>query len=236
MTITAPSENKNRSGRNEKLTIDSFPTTEDEFAGFSKEVISLTQKPLSPRFLRVIRPSDMVEFWGRALRDQSEGGERVRTFFQRTFNTDLKAGRKMFVRKLITARPPQSLSVLAHEFPHFSRAGVIETLQQDLILSRLSAGALSIGPILLISSPGIGKNRFVKRLKEVLGISKSRTFDFSSSTSGWALCGLNSSWSNSKPGEVFQAITALDGIGNPLFFIDEIEKGSTSSLNFQQEK
>ena len=229
MKITAPSENRSRSGRKEKLTIDSFPTSEEELAIFSKEVLYLCKKPLSSRSLRVIRPEDMVEFWGGVLRDRSEGGERVRTFFQRTFEKDLKAGRKMFARKLFLARPPQSLSVLTYEFPHFARAGVIESLRQDLILSRLSGGVLSIAPILLKSGPGIGKNRFVRRLKEVLGIPKSRTFDFSSSTSGWALSGLNSSWSTSKPGEVFQTLTPIDGIGNPLFFLDEIEKGSVSS-------
>ena len=40
---------------------------------------------------------------------------------------------------------------------------------------------------------------------------------------------MNSSWATSKPGEVFQTLTPIDGIGNPLFFLDEIEKGSVSS-------
>ena len=229
MKITVPSAHKNRSDRREQLTIDSFPSSEEELSIFAKEVLTLGKDPLSSRMLRVIRIEDMVEFWGGVLRDRSEGGERVRTFFQRTFEKDLKAGRKMFARKLILARPPQSLSVLTYEFPHFERAGVIETLRQDLILSRLSGGVLSIAPILLKSAPGIGKNRFARRLKEVLGITKSRTLDFSSSTSGWALSGMNSSWATSKPGEVFQTLTPIDGIGNPLFFLDEIEKGSVSS-------
>lgn len=222
---------KDTGNKQRKRTVDlkEFPNYEEEIQQFSKDLSCLTKKPLSSKMFRVIEPENVIEFWDKLLRDRSEGAEKVRTFFQKTFEAELKLGKKMFARKLISARSPQCLSILSEEFPHFERSGLINSLREDLILSRLSGGVLSLTPTLMRSDAGFGKNRFVRHLGEVLGIPASRTFDFSSTTAGWVISGLNSSWSGSKTGEVFQTLTSSKGVANPLFFIDELEKGSSSS-------
>ncbi len=205
-----------------------FPNYEEELPLFSKELIEVCKKPLQPKTIRMIDPKNVTDFWEKLLRDRSEGADVVKSYFQRTFESELKLGAGMFARRLILARSPKCLSVLKQEFPHFERSGVIDAIQEDLILSKLSGGVLSIAPILMKSGPGLGKNRFVRRIQEVLRIPILRTFDFSTASAGWTISGLNSSWANAKPGEVFQTLTSINGIGNPLFFLDEVEKGANA--------
>ena len=211
------------------VNVKEFPVYEEGIPQFSKDLLHICKNPLSPKTLRVIDPHDLTEHWEKLIRDRSEGGEKERTFFQKAFEPELKSGRKMFARKLISARSPECLSSLSQEFPHFERSGIINAFREDLILSRLSGGGLFLAPTIMRSEPGFGKNRFVRRVCEVLGIPVFYTFDFSSATAGWGLSGLSSSWSGSKPGAVFQSLTSTKGDGNPLFFVDEIEKGSSPS-------
>lgn len=206
-----------------------FPNYEDELALFSKKLIEVCNKPLPSKTLRMIDPKNVIDFWEKLLRDRSEGADKVKSYFQRTFESELKLGAGMFGRRLILTKSPKCLAVLKQEFPHFERSGVIDAIQEDLILSKLSGGILSIAPILMKSGPGIGKNRFVRRIQEVLRIPILRSFDFSTVSAGWTISGLNSSWLNAKPGEVFQTLTSINGIGNPLFFLDEVEKGAKAT-------
>ena len=229
MKIISAAGDKSRSGKKEKLTIKSFPCLEGELSEFKKAILSLERNSHTGKVMKVIKAKDVADFREGLTRDRSEGADKVRSFFEKTFEKDLKVGKKMFERKLVRARSPQCLNVLEKEFPHFHRSGIISSLKEDIILSRLSGGVLSISPTLILSEPGFGKNRFVRRMCEILKIPVLRSFDFSASTAGWALSGLNSSWSSAKPGSIFQTLTSIDSPGNPLFFIDEIEKGSESS-------
>jgi ATP-dependent Lon protease len=229
MENTTANEHENHSCKEKKSAIKSFPILEEDFPEFKKAILSLELDSQAGMSLKILNAKDVADFWEGLIKDTSDGADKIRSFFRKTFENDLMAGSNMFKRKLVRARAPKCLNVLEREFPHFQRSGLISALKEDLVLSQLGDGVLSISPTLILSPPGFGKNRFIRRVAEILKVRVFRSFDFSSSTAGWALSGLNSSWSGAKPGFVFQTLTSNESPGNPLFFVDEVEKGSAST-------
>jgi ATP-dependent Lon protease len=76
----------------------------------------------------------------------------------------------------------------------------------------------------LVSSPGVGKSRLVRRLADQARQHILR-FDASGSTDAAGFSGSSKSWSNTEPSLPFRAI-AKSKTANPIVLIDEIEKAS----------
>lgn len=77
-------------------------------------------------------------------------------------------------------------------------------------------------PVLLVSSPGLGKTACVKEVAKILGV----PFDFvdySTSSAAWILVGVSSVWSSAKPGLIFEQLVKKP-ICNGMILCDEIDK------------
>lgn len=113
---------------------------------------------------------------------------------------------------------------LQQEYPHAWRE--VAMLTQDL----RSGEPARIKPTLLLSQPGTGKTRLVRRLAEIVSpdLYVSR-FDASSSFDGM-YGGTPKGWSTAQASVPARAIMA-SRTANPIVLVDEIEKASESTYN-----
>jgi hypothetical protein len=194
-----------------------FPSYIELIPEFEETLMSRCAHSLPNLMYRIAEPRDVLDFLMRLLRDESDGVEKIKSVFLRSFKPDLMNKEGVFVRGLVPSPDPGSIFVLLDEFPHFSRSGLIKAIEEDLILTKMGSSLVPLEPILMVLDPGVGKSRFVRRLRKFLSIPSQshRTIDFSSSSSGWILSGLNSSWGGSKPGEIFNALSNPKGIAIP---------------------
>lgn len=134
-----------------------------------------------------------------------------------------------FMRKLktVSSTYKSDLLNLAERFPNFSE--VINYVHRCAEIAWRTDKVLRLTPILLSGDAGVGKTVF----SEALGAWMDHGFhriSISSSQNGSELSGSSTFWSNSKPGIPFTALTESD-YANPLIFIDEIDKNSTSQYD-----
>jgi ATP-dependent Lon protease len=124
--------------------------------------------------------------------------------------------------------PPSLCSIknLRQQFPNF--CPVVDFVLGELALS-MSSSALPrrITPALLLGDPGIGKTLFAKSLASTLGV-PSHFVSMNTSTSGFALSGLDRGWGTARQGEVFNSLLRQNCI-NPLFILDEVDKANTDA-------
>lgn len=116
---------------------------------------------------------------------------------------------------------------LREDFPNFKE--VIDYIEDDILLygSGDLKEIIKFEPILLGGEPGIGKTEFSSKLSEILNIPYVSS-DMSSVSSPRILSGADSTWSNSKPGLIFNQLCE-GSVANPLIFLDEIDKVSNNS-------
>jgi len=123
----------------------------------------------------------------------------------------------------------RDLETLRLEFPGFAEV-VTQVVQPHLSLIASAARRVRMPPILLVGPPGVGKTAFARRLAELLGAG-CLNIDMASATNGAALAGSSTFWSNSQPGQLFNAIAfGLSGrppCADPVVVLDEIDKVST---------
>lgn len=105
-------------------------------------------------------------------------------------------------------------------FPTFTN--VIDYLRVMYSLAEHGTGAIRLDPILLNGPPGCGKSYFAERLGHFIG-SGFVCLQMETAQSNCALAGSSDYWSNSKPGEIFNALAEKD-YANLVVFADEIEK------------
>lgn len=117
---------------------------------------------------------------------------------------------------------PTLLARLASDFPHFS--AVIDYISAMTHLARRGDRAFFLSPMLLVGTPGVGKTFFVERLAQTLRVPYDEVHMETVSAS-FVLAGGTSSWSESKPGRIFDLL--VHGIcANPIMLLDEIDKVS----------
>jgi ATP-dependent Lon protease len=123
------------------------------------------------------------------------------------------------------ALPPTSeeMDRLAGKSPHLTNA--VRIVRDFLDISRLAESPASLPPLLLAGPPGAGKTAFALDLAKVLGV-PSRLVNAASLTHSFILGGCDASWSSSKEGMILSVL--LEGSGNPILVLDEIDKAGRS--------
>ncbi|WP_211442452.1 AAA family ATPase [Collimonas humicola] len=127
-------------------------------------------------------------------------------------------------RKFALAPSLEALNNLRSRFPNFSE--VIDAIKRRTALARLVGDSIAqLPPMLLQGEPAIGKTAFAKALAETV---KTHFFEIrmNSLSAGFAIGGSDMSWSNGRPGLLFNEI-ALKDIINPICLLDEIDKVSS---------
>ncbi|MDE1150487.1 MAG: AAA family ATPase [Azospirillaceae bacterium] len=110
---------------------------------------------------------------------------------------------------------------LVSEFPWL--AEIIESIMMDLRLGQACGRPyIRIRPVLLHGASGIGKSRFARRLLEVLQIPVT-TIMAAGVSDNRMMAGTAKGWSSATPSLPVKTMLA-DGVGNPGFIIEEIDK------------
>ncbi|MHC2844916.1 AAA family ATPase [Bradyrhizobium diazoefficiens] len=114
---------------------------------------------------------------------------------------------------------------LGYEFPHGETA--LSVLFKDL----REGDPVKIRPTILVGTPGCGKSRMVRQFAKAIGLQHVHRYDGASAGDG-QFGGTSKGWSNTEASVPARAVLA-SRTGNPLVFIDELDKcsGGRSSLN-----
>lgn len=153
------------------------------------------------------------EFWRGARSDGSMNAQSV-----------LKALEKHPTPWSRSPAPTDSVfTELELRFPNFAEP--IRDMRRAGALARLGLGRpLTLSPMLLDGSPGIGKSRFASELAALLSVPM-LSFSMAVSTASFSLGGLNSQYSSGGPGLLVRSVADL-GVPDPVVVIDEIDKAS----------
>lgn len=138
----------------------------------------------------------------------------------------LDLAEKLTKNEVVRLAPPPSseaISSLSDKYPHMK--GAIGIVRDYVSISRLSEGPANLPPILLSGPPGAGKTAFVLDLVKILGV-PSRLVNAPGLTHTFVLGGNDPAWMGSKEGMILSLL--LDGTGNPVMVIDEIDKAGQS--------
>ena len=122
------------------------------------------------------------------------------------------------VRDLVRMR-----AALHGEFPHATTA--INSILRDLRVGK----PFWLKPICLVSAPGAGKSRLVRRVADLVRNLYVYRFDASSSSDSH-FGGTSKAWSNTEPSVPARAV-AQGKIANPVVLIDEIDKAAERNWN-----
>ena len=120
-------------------------------------------------------------------------------------------------------RAAKQVAALADRFENLAEP--IEYLSMMLALAaRQPAKEFRIPPLLLLGPPGIGKTYFAQSLAEALGKDVPwRRFSAGQAQSGFQLAGVDSGWSNTSPGLVFDMLVSSSW-ATGILVIDEVDK------------
>jgi ATP-dependent Lon protease len=192
--------------------------TADEFDGIDPSTLTPETLPSGPN-IDLVSAHDVLVF------SAKQGG--------RTTDSDVVKRNRNIVRTLLhrghfrqLATLPQDwerrIAVLFRDYPHFE-----PFLRYVLAMCRFAEsdnGVVEMEFPILNGPPGTGKSTIVEPLAQIIGGSYVRV-PMSAAEAGNLLGGSQESWSNSRPGLVFDAL--VDGQhGNPVFLLDELDKVS----------
>lgn len=128
----------------------------------------------------------------------------------------------------VATDPDAIRAILDREFPWFHKVNA-EVCRQMSIAQFSTKPAFRIRPLLLAGLPGVGKTTWARRLAELCKV-PFRTVMAAGGSDAMYLRGTARGWSTARPGALLQTI-ATEGIANPLFLVDELEKASDDSRN-----
>lgn len=121
----------------------------------------------------------------------------------------------------------EKLEHLLNTHPNFREATEF-LLQEEALARRRGTGICGV-KLLLHGAPGVGKTDYALRVAEVLGL-PFQVIGMSSAQASASLAGSEEYWGNTQPGCVWQSLvvglSGGQGIANPLFALDEIEKSN----------
>lgn len=127
-------------------------------------------------------------------------------------------------RDVAKAPAPDLLDSLHQDFPNFS--AVTTLIQQRLTLCRVAPEQhLQLPPVLLNGNPGSGKTAYCQRVAATLGV-RFEKVDLSATHAAFAITGLESGYSSSHPGRVWQSLQ--QGSLSALWLLDELDKAGES--------
>jgi hypothetical protein len=129
---------------------------------------------------------------------------------------------KIVLRRPMGAVKPvlEKMDSLLADFPHFE--DIIGPLREHFSLASVGDGAFSLPPLLLAGPPGTGKTFFFQKLAGFASIDY-HLLQMETINSAFAVGGMETGWSGSTPGFVFQRMMN-SRVANPLFLLDEIDK------------
>ena len=133
---------------------------------------------------------------------------------------------KVLQNETISLMPPplpDAVDRFAEKYPHMK--GALQTVRDFLDISRLAQGPSSLPPLLLDGPPGSGKTAFALDLAKVLNV-PSRLVNSASLTHSFVLGGIDAVWGSAKEGMILNVL--LEGTGNPVMVLDEIDKAGKS--------
>jgi ATP-dependent Lon protease len=116
----------------------------------------------------------------------------------------------------------EGMEALQASFPHFK--DVIKGITDHLSLSCVGDGSFYLPPLLMAGPPGTGKTFFFQELSRLIN-TPCHILNMESIGCGEAIVGLESVWSNSSTGMIFDALIEGDA-ANPILLLDEIDKCS----------
>ena len=133
------------------------------------------------------------------------------------------------LRALTEVSLEDPMDELEKRFPHFK--AVTEFIRGSLALAACGEEGRQarIPPLLLRGEPGTGKTYFAQELARVLGTHFVER-DLSVTSEAFVLSGMDSSWKNSKPGVVFEALVH-GKTANPMICLNEIDKVKVGAAN-----
>ena len=124
----------------------------------------------------------------------------------------------------LTPLPHQDgVDQLGNKYPHMK--GALQIVRDFLDISRLAQGPASLPPLLLAGPPDSGKTAFALDLAKALGV-PSRLVNSASLTHSFVLGGTDAVWGSAKEGMILDVL--LEGAGNPVMVLDEIDKAGRS--------
>lgn len=113
------------------------------------------------------------------------------------------------------------------EFANFSEVLAHLRVQWTLARRAHRASEGRIDPILLLGPPGVGKSYFAASIADLIG-ERMAVFSAGGAQDAMQLCGSDARWSNTRPGIVFDLLSAGDSAA-PVLVIDEIDKFAPES-------
>lgn len=105
-------------------------------------------------------------------------------------------------------------------FPNFE--AVAELLRDYFSLQSVGDNRIHFPPLLLVGDAGIGKTEAARWIANHLDVPFS-IIDMASAQTGSALSGSEKFWTNTRTGQVFEAL-AYDKFANPIIMLDKIDK------------
>lgn len=105
----------------------------------------------------------------------------------------------------------------------------IDALWRDMSISAQDGMGLRFRPLLLDGPPSAGKTHLARRLSEMTGV-PDVVIDIGGGSEGFRVAGSHRTWSSGSPGRIVETVLEKR-IGNPIVFVDEIDKAMTMHTN-----
>jgi ATP-dependent Lon protease len=113
-------------------------------------------------------------------------------------------------------------------FPNF--IAVTDKIFDNLLLTSISkTKGVKFGPLLMVGEPGVGKTYYTSVLTQQLSL-PSIASDFSTTSAGFVLTGINSKWGNASVGNIAKLLMT-EKVCNGVIVLDELDKARTSFSN-----
>jgi ATP-dependent Lon protease len=173
-------------------------------------------------YVRLYKPEDVVSFTRRIDLRFKDGPERKS---MRARAQQMSVNGCSRTLSTVPENWREKIDQIEAEMPNFSEACMV--LREALAIASHAAVPVPRFPhMLLEGESGIGKSRFAAKIGDLLGVNTVR-IDMASSETNSMLSGSDQHWANAKSGHVFNTLVDR-GYGNPVFFLDEIDKIQTS--------